>query len=133
MLARIKYWKKRLLITAKGTLLVCCGPKIRSRFQKMSLSTLVQLKPVKKCLARDKNLKKNGENYQLKPLKGCVLTVPNGYIVEQPSDKECYLPHHPVFNLNKPGVVRRVLNSAANFRRTSLKNICSFASTCSRV
>ena len=36
--------------------------------------------------------------------------------------REWYLPHHAVVNLNKPGKVRRVLNGAAKFQGSSLKN-----------
>ena len=41
-------------------------------------------------------------------------------MVEQRSEKEWYLPHHPVIKPNKPGKVRRVLNGAAKFHGTSL-------------
>ena len=37
------------------------------------------------------------------------------------SDREWYLPHHPIVNPNKPGKVRRVLNGASKFHGTSLK------------
>ena len=36
------------------------------------------------------------------------------------SEREWYLPHHPVVNPNKPGKVRRVLNGAAKFHGASL-------------
>ena len=36
------------------------------------------------------------------------------------TDREWYLPHHPVINPNKPGYMRRVLNGAAKFHGTSL-------------
>ena len=52
--------------------------------------------------------------------KGYLITVHDAHKVEQRSDKEWYLPHHPVTNLNKPGKVRRVLNGAAKFHGTSL-------------
>ena len=51
--------------------------------------------------------------------KGYLITVPDAHKVEQRSDKEWYLPHHPVFNPNKLGKVRRVLNGAAKFHGTS--------------
>ena len=41
-------------------------------------------------------------------------------MVEQPSDKEWYLSHHPVINPNKSGKVRRVINGATKFHGTSL-------------
>ena len=49
-----------------------------------------------------------------------MIRVPDAHKVEQWSNKEWYLPHHPVINPNKPGKVRRVLNGAANFHGTSL-------------
>ena len=51
--------------------------------------------------------------------KGYVVTV----VPHDPrkrSDREWYLPHHPVVNPNKPGKVRRVLNGASKFHGTSL-------------
>ena len=53
--------------------------------------------------------------------KGYLITVPDANKVEQRSDKEWYLTHHPVFNPNKPGKSGRVLNGAAKFHCTSLK------------
>ena len=53
--------------------------------------------------------------------KGYVIKIPHAHMVEQRSDTELYLPHHPVTNPNKPGNVRRVLNGAAKFCGTSLK------------
>ena len=52
--------------------------------------------------------------------KRYLITVPDSHKVEQRSDKEWYLPHHPVINPNKTGKVRRVLNGAAKFHGTSL-------------
>ena len=40
--------------------------------------------------------------------------------MESRSEREWYLPHHPVVNPNKPGKVRRVLNGAAKFHGASL-------------
>ena len=34
-----------------------------------------------------------------------------------------YLPHHPVFNPNKPGKVRRVMNGDSKFREKSLNSV----------
>ena len=69
-----KYWKKRLLITAKGTLLVCCGLKITSSFRNKSFSTLFQLKSVIKCLARDTNLKKKPRKPPVNTLKRLCIS-----------------------------------------------------------
>ena len=38
------------------------------------------------------------------------------------SDREWYVPHHPVLNPNKSGKVRRVLNGASRFHGNSLNN-----------
>ena len=40
--------------------------------------------------------------------------------MESRSEREWYLPHHPVVNPKKPGKVRRVLNGAAKFHGASL-------------
>ena len=52
--------------------------------------------------------------------KGYVIEVPDAHKAENRSDKEWYLPHHPVLNPNKPGKVRRMVNGAANFHGASL-------------
>ena len=84
-------------------------------------SSLVQLKSLGKQLSRDTTLNENYANTIREDLeKGYLVTVPDAHKVEQWSDKEWYLPHHPVINPNKPGKVRRVLNGAANFHGTSL-------------
>ena len=83
--------------------------------------SLVQLKSLQKRLSRDTTLNENYANTIRENLeKGYLLTVPDPHKVEQRSDKEWYLPHHPVINPNKPGKVRRVLNGAAKFHGTSL-------------
>ena len=55
--------------------------------------------------------------------------VEKGYVVpvsphdsKNRSDREWYVPHHPVLNPNKPGKVRRVLNGASRFHGNSLNN-----------
>jgi hypothetical protein len=35
-------------------------------------------------------------------------------------EKQCYLPHHPVLNPNKPGKIRRVCDAACRYQRSSL-------------
>ena len=81
----------------------------------------MQLKSLEKRLAKDEDL---GEKYTstikeyLK--KGYVIEVPDAHNVENRSDREWYLPHHPVLNPNKTGKVRRVLNGAAKFHGASM-------------
>ena len=53
--------------------------------------------------------------------KGYVNEVLDAHKVENRSDKEWYLPHHPVLNPNKPGKARRLLNGAAQLHGASLK------------
>ena len=84
-------------------------------------SSLVQLKFFEKRLSRDTLMKESYANTIREDLeKGYLITVPDAHKVEQRSDKECYLPHHPVINPNKPGKVRRELNGAAKFHGFSL-------------
>ena len=84
-------------------------------------SSLAQLKSLEKRLSRDTSLKKSYANTIREDLeKGYLIRVPDAHKVEQRSNKEWYLPHHPVINPNKPGKVRRVLNGAAKFHGTSL-------------
>ena len=84
-------------------------------------SSLVQLKSLEKRLSRDTSLKENYANTIREDLeKGYLITVHDAHKVEQRSDKEWYLPHHPVTNPKKSGKVRRVLNGAAKFHGASL-------------
>ena len=42
--------------------------------------------------------------------------------MKNPSEKEWYLPHHPVLNPNKPGKVRRVCNAASKYKKVCLND-----------
>ena len=84
-------------------------------------SSLVQLKSLEKRLAKDEDLREKYTSTIKEDLnKGYVIEVPDAHKVENRSDNEWYLPHHPVLNPNKPGKVRRVLNGAAKFHGASL-------------
>ena len=84
--------------------------------------SLVQLKTLEKRLAKDEDLREKYTSTIKEDLnKGYVIEVPDAHKVESRSDKEWYLPHHPVLNPNKPGKVRRVLKGAAKFHGASLK------------
>ena len=84
-------------------------------------SSLVQLKSLEKRLAKDEDLRERYTSTIKEDLKkGYVIEVPDAHKVENRSDKEWYLPHHPVLNPNKPGKVRRVLNGAVKFHGASL-------------
>ena len=81
----------------------------------------MQLKSLEKRLAKDEDLREKYTSIIKEVLnKGYVIEVPDAHKVGSRSDKEWYLPHHPVLNPNKPGKVRRVLNGAAKFHGASL-------------
>ena len=72
------------------------------------LSSVVQLKSLEKRLSGDRTLKdRYAKNIREDLEKGYLLKVADAYMVEQRSDKEWYLTHHPVINPNKPGKLRR--------------------------
>ena len=84
-------------------------------------ASLVQLKSLKKRLPKDEDLREKYTSTIKEDLnKGYVIEVPDAHKVESRSDKEWYLPHHPVLNSKKPGKVNRVLNGAAKFHGASL-------------
>ena len=84
-------------------------------------SALVQLKSLEKRLTKDQTLREKYSNTVKEDLdKGYVVRVKEAYKAESRSEREWYLPHHPVVNPNKPGKVRRVLNGAAKFHGASL-------------
>ena len=79
-------------------------------------SALVQLKSLEKRLTKDQTLGEKYLNTIKEDLdKGYVVRVKDAHKVESCSEQKWYLPHHPVFNPNKPGKFRRVLNGAAKF------------------
>ena len=84
-------------------------------------SALVQLKSLEKRLTKDQTLRDKYSCTIKEDLdKGYVVRVKDAHKVESRSEREWYLPHHPVVNPNKPGKVRRVLNRAAKFHGASL-------------
>ena len=83
--------------------------------------SLVQLKSLEKRLAKDEDLREKYTSTIKEYLnKGYVIEVPDAHNVENRSDREWYLSHHPVLNPNKTGKVRRVLNGAAKFHGASM-------------
>ena len=83
--------------------------------------SLVQLKSLEKQLAKDEDLREKHSSTIKEDLnKGYVIEVPDAHKVENRSDKEWYLPHHPVLNPNPPGKVLKVLNGATNLHGASL-------------
>ena len=84
-------------------------------------SALVQLKSLEKRLTKDQTLREKYSNTIKEDLdKDYVVSVKDAQKVESRSEREWYLPHHPVANPSKPGKVRRVLNGAAKFHGASL-------------
>ena len=84
-------------------------------------SALVQLKSLETWLEKDQTLREKYSNTIKEDLdKGYVVRVKDAHKVESRSEREWYLPHHPVVNPNKPGKVRRVLNGAAEIHGASL-------------
>ena len=84
-------------------------------------SALVQLKSLEKRLAKDQTFREKYWNTIKEDLdKGYEVRVKDAHKVESRSEREWYLPQHPVVNPNNLGKVRRVLNGAANFHGASL-------------
>ena len=100
-----------------GILWAADNVKLRNNY----FSSLVQLKSLEKRLAKDEDLREKYTSTIKEDLnKGYVIEVPDAHKLESRSDKEWYLPHHPGFNPNKPGKVRRMFNGAAKFHGASL-------------
>ena len=78
------------------------------------------MKSLEKRLTKDQFLREKYSNTIKEDLdKGYVVMVKDAHKVESRSEREWYLPHHPVVNPNKPGKVRKVLNGAAKFHGAS--------------
>ena len=83
-------------------------------------SSLAQLKSLEKRLDKDPSLReKYAETIREDIQKGYVITV-KSLDPKSQTNREWYLPHHPVLNPNKPGKVRRVLNGASKCHGASL-------------
>ena len=84
------------------------------------ITSLVQFKSLEKRLEKDLNLKTQyASDIRSDVEKGYVVQV-SPHDSKNRSDREWYVPHHPVLNPNKPGKVRRVLNGALRFHGNSL-------------
>ena len=84
-------------------------------------SSLVQFKSLGKRLAKDEDLREKYASTIEEDLnEGYVIELPDAHNLDNPSDREWYLPQDPVLNPNKPGNVPRVLNGAAKFHDASL-------------
>ena len=81
----------------------------------------MQLKSLEKRLAKREDLReKYTSTIKEDLIKGYVIEFPDAHKIENRSDKDWYLLHHPVLNPNKPGKLRRVLNGAEKFHGASL-------------
>ena len=80
-----------------------------TRLPNIYFSSFGQLKSLEKRLAKDEDLREKYTSTIKKDLiNGDVIEVLDAHKVESRSDKEWYLPHHPVLNPNKPGKVSRI-------------------------
>ena len=85
-------------------------------------ASLVQLKSLEKRLEKDLNLKiQFASDIRGDVEKGYEVPV-SPHDSKNRSDREWYVPHHPVLNPNKTGKVRRVLNGASKFHGKSRNN-----------
>ena len=83
-------------------------------------SSLAQFKILERRVSKDPKLRgRCAETIREDIRKSYVVTV-EPHDPRKRSDRECYLPHHPVVNPNKPGKVRRVLDGASKFYGTFL-------------
>ena len=85
-------------------------------------ASLVELKSPEKRLEKDLNLKTQyASDIRSDIEKGYIVPV-SPHDSKNRSDRECYLPHHPVLNTNKPGKVQRVFNGVSYFHGKSPNN-----------
>ena len=83
---------------------------------------MVQFKSLEKRLEKDLNLKTQYASDIRSDLEKIYVVPVSPHDSKNRSDREWYVPHHPVLNPNKPGKVRRVLNGASKFHGKSLNN-----------
>ena len=83
-------------------------------------SSLAQFTTLERRLSKDPELRERyADTIREDIRKGYVVTV-EPHDPRKHTDREWYLPHHPVVNPNKPDKARRVLNGASKFLGTSL-------------
>ena len=88
-----------------------------------SLSALVQIKSLERRLDKKVELKNSNAHTITSDLdKGCVVEIENKNCFKVDCPQEWSLSHHPVFHPHKPSKARRLLNGAAEFHSSSLKN-----------
>ena len=83
-------------------------------------SSPAKFKTLERRLSKDSELRERyADTIREDIRKGYVVTV-EPHDPRKRSDREWYLPHHPVVKPNKPGKVRRVLNEASKLHGTTL-------------
>ena len=92
-----------------------------TKLPKYYFFSLVQLRSIKKLLAKDEELRENYTSTIKEDLvKGYAIGVSEDHKIESLFDEELYLLHHSVLNQNKPGKLRRILKRLAEFYSASL-------------
>ena len=95
--------------------------------------SLVQLKSLEKRSAKNEDRReKYTSNIKEDLNKGYVIELPDAHKVESRSDKEWYLPHHPVVNQNKPGKCVGCSMEQQSFMVPPWINLCSLHLICSK-
>ena len=83
-------------------------------------SALSQMKSLEYRLEKKPELKKlYQDSIQVDVEKGFVRNLKQEDLEATKSERQWYVPHHPVENPNKPGKMRRVCNTASKFRGIS--------------
>ena len=85
-------------------------------------ASLVHFKSPEKRLEKYLNLKTQYASDMRGDVEKAYVIMVSPHDSKNRSDREWYLPHHPVLNPSKPGSVQRVLNVASKFHGKSLNN-----------
>ena len=83
-------------------------------------SSLAQFKTLERRLSKDPELRERYADTIREDIRKGYVVIVEPHDPRKRTDREWYLPHHPVVNPKKPGKVRRVLNGASKFHGTSL-------------
>ena len=78
-------------------------------------TSLAQFKTLERRLSKDPEPREKYADTIREDIRKCYVVSVEPYDPHKRSDREWYLPHHPVVNPNKPGKVRRVLNGVSKF------------------
>ena len=84
------------------------------------LSSLAQFKALERRISKDPELRERYAGTIREDIRKRYVVTVEQHDPRKRSDREWYLPHHPVVNPNEPGKVRRVLNGAYKFQGLSL-------------